>query len=84
MTQRTRTFLLLAPAGGWFLVMLILPLTVVLVFRFEERAPAGDVVPAFTFEQYANLPARLTAFRNTMTLAPVGTLAALLIAYPLA
>ncbi|MFQ5621880.1 MAG: ABC transporter permease [Paracoccaceae bacterium] len=64
--------------------MLILPLAVVLIFSFGERAPAGGVVPAFTFEQYANLPARLTAFRNTMTLAPLGTLSALLIAYPLA
>jgi len=84
MTQRTRTLLLLAPAGTWFLVMLVLPLTVVLVFSFGERAPAGGVVPAFTFEQYANLPARWAAFRNTLTLAPAGTLAALLIAYPLA
>ncbi len=84
MTQRTRTLLLLAPAGTWFLVMLILPLAVVLVFSFGERAPAGGVVLSFTFEQYANLPARWAAFRNTMTLAPIGTLAALLIAYPLA
>jgi spermidine/putrescine transport system permease protein len=84
MTQRTRNWLLLAPAGTWFLVMLIIPLTVVLIFSFGERAPSGGVVPAFTFEQYANLPARWTAFKNTMTLAPIGTLAALLIAYPLA
>ncbi len=41
-------------------------------------------MPAFTFEQYANLPARFTAFKNTLLLAPLGTLAALLIAYPLA
>ena len=84
MTRRTRNWLLLAPAGAWFLVMLIIPLTVVLVFSFGERAPAGGVTPAFTFEQYANLPARWAAFRNTMTLAPIGTLSALLIAYPLA
>ncbi|SLN67534.1 Spermidine/putrescine transport system permease protein PotB [Roseovarius litorisediminis] len=84
MTGRMRTTLLLAPAGTWFLVMLLLPLTVVLIFSFGERAPAGGVVPAFTFEQYANLPARWTAFKNTLTLAPVGTLASLLIAYPLA
>jgi len=83
-TRRTRTWLLLLPAGTWFLVMLLLPLSVVLVFSFGERAPAGGVVPAFTFEQYANLPARWTAFKNTLTLAPIGTLAALLIAYPLA
>ncbi|MGB3146814.1 MAG: ABC transporter permease [Paracoccaceae bacterium] len=84
MTSRTRTWLLLAPAGIWFLVMLLVPLAVVLVFSFGERAPAGGVVPAFSFEQYANLPARWTAFRNTLTLAPIGTLASLIIAYPLA
>ena len=84
MTQRTRNWLLLAPAGAWFLVMLIIPLTVVFIFSFGERAPSGGVVLAFTFEQYSNLPARWAAFKNTMTLAPIGTLSALLIAYPLA
>lgn len=84
MSIRTRNWLLLAPAGTLFLALLIVPLTVVLIFSFGERAPAGGVVPAFTFEQYANLPARWTAFKNTLTLAPIGTLAALLIAYPLA
>ena len=84
MTQRERNWLLVAPAGAWLLVMLVLPLSVVVIFSFGERAPAGGWVPAFTFEQYANLPARLTAFKNTLTLAPLGTLAALIIAYPLA
>lgn len=84
MTERERNWLLVAPAGAWLLVMLVLPLSVVLIFSFGERAPAGGWVPAFTFEQYANLPARLTAFKNTLTLAPLGTLAALIIAYPLA
>jgi spermidine/putrescine transport system permease protein len=84
MTERERNWLMVAPAGVWLLVMLVLPLSVVLIFSFGERAPAGGWVPAFTFEQYANLPARLTAFQNTLTLAPLGTLAALIIAYPLA
>ncbi|MBS0126888.1 ABC transporter permease [Thetidibacter halocola] len=84
MTERERNWLLVAPAGAWLLVMLVLPLSVVLIFSFGERAPAGGWVPAFTLEQYANLPARLTAFQNTLTLAPLGTLAALIIAYPLA
>ena len=84
MTQRTRNLLLLAPAGTWFLVMLVVPLTVVLVFSFGERGAAGGYVPAFTLEQYANLPARWAAFKNTLILAPVGTIAALVIAYPLA
>ncbi len=84
MTQRTRNWLLVAPAGAWLLVMLVLPLSVVFIFSFGERAPSGGYVPAFTLEQYANLPARFTAFKNTLMLAPLGTLAALLIAYPLA
>ncbi|MCR9219101.1 MAG: ABC transporter permease [Alphaproteobacteria bacterium] len=64
--------------------MLVLPLSVVFIFSFGERGAAGGYVPAFTFEQYANLPARFTAFQNTLILAPLGTLAAMLIAYPLA
>ena len=54
---------LLMPATAWFLVMLVLPLLVVLVFSFGERGAAGGYVPAFTFDQYLNLPARLTAFK---------------------
>ncbi|WP_170608697.1 ABC transporter permease [Ruegeria arenilitoris] len=84
MTQRVRNWLLVAPAGAWLIVMLVLPLSVVFVFSFGERAPSGGYVPAFTFEQYANLPARFTAFKNTLILAPLGTIMALLIAYPLA
>jgi spermidine/putrescine transport system permease protein len=84
MTRTERNWLLVAPAAAWFLVMLVLPLSVVFIFSFGERSPAGGYLPAFTFEQYANLPARLTAFKNTLILAPLGTLAAMLIAYPLA
>ena len=84
MTQRVRNWLLVAPAGAWLIVMLVLPLSVVFVFSFGERAPSGGYVPAFTLEQYANLPARFTAFKNTLILAPLGTIMALLIAYPLA
>lgn len=80
----TRRALLLAPATAWFAAMLVLPLIFVFVFSFGERGPAGGYVPAFTLAQYANLPARFTAFQNTLVLAPLGTLAALLVAYPLA
>lgn len=84
MQRRFATVLLLAPAGLWFVVMLVLPLCFVVVFSFGEREAAGGYVPAFTLAQYANLPARGTAFLNTLILAPLGTLLSLLIAYPLA
>jgi len=63
------TMLLLLPTSLWFLFLLVLPLVVVFVFSFGERAPAGGYTPSFTLAQYANLPARFTAFKNTMTLA---------------
>lgn len=78
------TMLLLMPTSLWFLFLLVLPLAVVFVFSFGERAPAGGYTPSFTLAQYANLPARFTAFKNTMTLAPLGTVACLFVAYPLA
>jgi len=74
----------LAPATLWFLIMLIMPLIVILIFSFGERAAVGGYGGGFTFEQYANLPARLKAFQNTLTYAPLGTLMSLVVAYPLA
>src|SRR5215468_12612915 len=65
-------------------MLLILPLAVVIVYSFGERAATGGYQAAFTFENYLNLPARLKAFRNTLTLAPMGTLICLVIGYPLA
>ncbi len=84
MRQGPSAWLLLVPAGAWLLGMLVLPLVVVVVFSFGERGAAGGYVPAFTFANYLNLGARWAAFRNTLTLAPLGTLACLIIAYPLA
>ena len=78
------TAVMLAPTFLWFLFMLILPLVVILVFSFGERATVGGYAGGFTFEHYANLSSRLKAFQNTMTIAPLGTLLCLLVAYPLA
>ncbi len=78
------TVLMLTPTTLWFVFLLALPLVVVFVFSFGERAAAGGYTASFTLAQYANLPARLTAFKNTMTLAPLGTAVCLLVAYPLA
>ena len=81
---RAVTAALLTPATLWFLLLLVLPLAVVIVFSFGERHAAGGYQAGFTFENYLNLPARWSAFRNTMVLAPIGTLVCLFAAYPLA
>jgi spermidine/putrescine transport system permease protein len=82
--NRWLTAALLAPTSMWFLVMLVFPLIVILVFSFGERAAVGGYAGGFTLEQYANLPTRLKAFQNTMIIAPAGTLLSLMVAYPLA
>ena len=75
---------LAAPAALWLLGFLVLPFLAMLVFAFGQRAPEGGYLPAFTFEQFLNLPARATAFANTLMLAPVGALLCLVVAYPVA
>ena len=82
--SRAVTAALLAPAGVIFFFLLILPLTVVLVYSFGVRGPAGGYEAAFTFDNYLNLPARGKAFWNTLTLAPLATLLAAVVAYPMA
>ena len=84
MSNRWLTGALLAPTTLWFAFMLVLPLVVILIFSFGERAAVGGYGGGFTFEHYANLPARFKAFQNTLTFAPIGTLLSLLVAYPLA
>lgn len=78
------TALLLAPTALWFFFLLILPMVVIVVFSLGERSPVGGYEPAFSLAQYANLGSRLTAFVNTLIMAPAGTLFSVLVAYPLA
>lgn len=84
MKSRQRTTLLLLPAGLWLTGMLVLPLIVVAIYSLGHRAEAGGYAPGLTLENYLNLGARWVAFRNTLTLAPLGTALCLVIAYPLA
>jgi spermidine/putrescine transport system permease protein len=82
--SRTVTALLLAPAALFFVFLLLVPMVVVLVFSFGLRAPEGGYSAAFTFDNYANLPARGKAFVNTLTLAPLATLLTAVFAFPMA
>ena len=82
--QNLVTATLLAPSALWLFIFLVLPFVAIVVFSLGERAPEGGYQAAFTLAQYANLPARATAFWNTMILAPVGAFACLVVAYPVA
>lgn len=70
--------------SSWYLLLLLAPLVVVVVFSLGERGLAGGYDPAFTLEQYARLSTRASAFWNTLKVALVGTTVCAVVAYPLA
>lgn len=82
--QRTATALFLLPTSAWYFLLLIVPLGILLVFSVGERAPEGGYSPGFTLDNFAHLPTRSVAFKNTLFLAAGGTILCLLVGYPLA
>lgn len=82
--SRLATWSLLVPSSVWYLLLLVVPLGILLVFSVGERSPVGGYAPGFTFDNYARLPTRLPAFSNTVLLAAAGTALCLLVGYPLA
>lgn len=81
---RRITLLMLLPSTLWFLLLLLMPLVIILVFSFGERSAVGGYAGGFTLANYLNLGSRGAAFSNTLMLAPLGTLVCLVAAYPLA
>ncbi|WP_095083328.1 ABC transporter permease [Pseudomonas sp. Irchel s3h17] len=81
---RRITLLMLLPSTLWFLLLLLMPLVIILVFSFGERSAVGGYDGGFTLGNYLNLGSRAAAFGNTLLLAPLGTLVCLVAAYPLA
>ena len=79
--------MLIAPAGLWYLVLLVAPLAIVFVFSFGVRASNGGYAPAFTFDNYVRLltqPERLEPFITSLWMAVAGTIGCLLVGLPLA
>lgn len=82
--SRAVTALLLAPTSAWYLLLLVVPLIILLVFSLGARAPEGGYAPALQLDNYLELPTRATAFINTLWMAAGGTMLCLLVGYPLA
>ncbi len=83
---RTRllTAVLVLPAAAWYLILLLLPLGLVIVFSFGQRSPSGGYGGGFTFEHYATVLRNPGAITTSLSLAVAGTLLCLLVALPLA
>lgn len=78
------TSVLLLPASFWYLFLLIVPLAVVVIYSFGERAPNGGYAPAFNLDNYATALARPGPFALSLSIAIGGTILCLVTAFPLA
>jgi len=82
--SRLLTGLLILPAIVWYLVLLVLPIAIVIVFSFGERNPTGGYSPGFTLDNYANAYRNPDPFLTSLRLSITGTILCLLIGLPLA
>lgn len=90
-TQRSQSFRnglltagLLLPSGLWYLILLVLPLAIVVVFSFGERGPNGGYAPGFTLDNYGAAITKSGPFITSIWLAIAGTVLCLLAALPMA
>ena len=82
--SRLLTAALLAPAGLWYLVMLVLPLAIVGVFSFGIRARNGGYEPAFVLDNYIRALQKGDPFITSLYMSIGGTIGCLLVGLPLA
>jgi spermidine/putrescine transport system permease protein len=82
--NRLLTAVLLLPASAWYLILLVAPLVIVIVFSFGERGATGGYGGGFTTENYATILRTPDPLITSLVLAVSGTLLCLLVALPLA
>ena len=82
--SRLLTGLLILPAGLWYLILLILPIAIVILFSFGERSPTGGYAGGFTVNNYATAFKNADQFLTSLSLSITGTVLCLLIGLPLA
>ena len=82
--SRLLTAALLAPAGLWYAVMLVLPLLIVVIFSFGLRARNGGYQPAFVLDNYVRAIEKSQPFVESLQMAVLGTIGCLLVGLPLA
>jgi spermidine/putrescine transport system permease protein len=81
---RLLTGLLVLPAAAWYLILLLMPLGLVILFSFGQRGPDGGYAGGFSFDNYATVLRNPGAITTSLSLAVAGTLLCLLVGLPLA
>ena len=78
------TALLVLPAAAWYLVLLVIPLAIIVVFSFGTRAVTGGYGGGLTLDNYLAALEHPEPFVTSLVLSIVGTLSCLLVGLPLA
>jgi spermidine/putrescine transport system permease protein len=78
------TGVLLLPASLWYLLLLVAPIIIVIVFSFGNAGTTGGYAGGFTTDNYADLAKNIDPFLTSLRLSIVGTILCLLIGLPLA
>lgn len=78
------TGMLVLPAGLWYLVLLVAPLAIIVLFSFGERGSTGGYGGGFSFDNYATVLRNPESILTSLYLALAGTVLCLLIGLPLA
>ena len=78
------TGVLLVPASLWYLLLLVAPIIIVVVFSFGHSGTTGGYAGGFTTDNYADLAKNIDPFVTSIRLSIVGTILCLLVGLPLA
>ena len=82
--SRLLTGALMLPAALWYLILLVMPIVIVLLFSFGERTRTGGYSPGFSLDNYVAAFQRPDPFITSLVLAGIGTVLCLVIGLPLA
>jgi spermidine/putrescine transport system permease protein len=78
------TGLLILPAGLWYLVLLVAPIAIVIVFSFGRRGATGGYGGGFSLDNYGTVLRNPDPTMTSLYLATLGTVLCLLVGLPLA
>jgi spermidine/putrescine transport system permease protein len=82
--SRLLTGALVLPAALWYLILLVLPILIVLLFSFGSRTRTGGYQAGFSLDNYVAALQRPDPFITSLMLASLGTILCLLVGLPLA
>jgi spermidine/putrescine transport system permease protein len=78
------TGFLLLPATLWYLILLVAPLAIVVIFSFGTRAKNGGYTPGFVFDNYIRAVEKSDPLITSLQMAVLGTIGCLLVGLPFA